>query len=61
MTKTFTFKENQTFPKTTEIAEKLTKENEMPSVEVIENIKNYSKALSIRKSKHIEFFETILN
>jgi hypothetical protein len=33
----------------------------VPSNEVIQNILNYSKALSIRKSRMIEKFEMILN
>jgi hypothetical protein len=32
-----------------------------PGNNVISNILNYSKALSIRKSKHVEYFETVLN
>jgi len=32
-----------------------------PRQETINNILNYSKALSIRKSKNIEFIELILN
>jgi cell division protein FtsI/penicillin-binding protein 2 len=32
-----------------------------PKQETIQNILNYSKAISIRKSKNIDFFEFILN
>ena len=32
-----------------------------PKKETINNILNYSKALSIRKSKNLDFFELILN
>lgn len=32
-----------------------------PSDAVINNILNYSKALSVRKSKQIDFFEMVLN
>lgn len=32
-----------------------------PKNETIKNILNYSKALSVKKSKHIDFIETILN
>ncbi len=32
-----------------------------PKKETINNILNYSKALSIRKSKQIEFIEVVLN
>lgn len=32
-----------------------------PSDVVINNILNYSKALSVRKSKQIDFFEMVLN
>ncbi len=39
------------------------KEDKMysPKKETINNILNYSKALSIRKSKNLDFFELILN
>lgn len=32
-----------------------------PKKETINNILNYSKALSIRKSKHLDFIELVLN
>lgn len=32
-----------------------------PGKNVISNILNYSKALSIRKSKHVDHFEMVLN
>lgn len=32
-----------------------------PKKETIDNILNYSKALSIRKSKHLDFIELVLN
>lgn len=32
-----------------------------PKKETIDNILNYSKALSIRKSEHLDFIEIILN
>lgn len=32
-----------------------------PKQETINNILNYSKALSIRKSKHLDFIELVLN
>ena len=35
--------------------------NEMPAESVINNILNYSKALSIKKSKNLEHFEIVLN
>ena len=39
------------------------KENTMfaPKQETINNILNYSKALSIRKSEHLDFIELVLN
>ena len=39
------------------------KEDKMyaPKKETIDNILNYSKALSIRKSEHLEYIEMILN
>ena len=39
------------------------KEEEMfsPKKQTIQNILNYSKALSIRKSKNIDFIEMVLN
>jgi hypothetical protein len=39
------------------------KEDEMytPKKETVDNILNYSKALSIRKSKNLEYIEMILN
>jgi hypothetical protein len=39
------------------------KEDEMytPKKETVDNILNYSKALSIRKSEHLEYIEMILN
>ncbi len=39
------------------------KESEMytPRKEKVDNINNYSKALSIRKSKNLDFIEMILN
>lgn len=33
----------------------------IPKKETISNILNYSKALSVRKSKHLDFIEMILN
>lgn len=35
--------------------------SEVPDESVITNILNYSKALSIKKSKNIEHFEIVLN
>ena len=35
--------------------------NEMPAESVINNILNYLKALSIKKSKNLEHFEIVLN
>lgn len=32
-----------------------------PKKQTIDNILNYSKALSVKKSKHVDFIETILN
>lgn len=32
-----------------------------PKKQTIDTILNYSKALSVKKSKHVEFIETILN
>lgn len=32
-----------------------------PKKETVDNILNYSKALSIRKSKNLDYFEMILN
>lgn len=32
-----------------------------PKQQTIDNILNYSKALSVRKSKHLDFIEIILN
>lgn len=39
------------------------KENKMfaPKQKTINNILNYSKALSVRKSKHLDFIELVLN
>lgn len=36
-------------------------ETKMPSEQAVENILNYSKALSIRKSNEIGFIENVLN
>ncbi len=32
-----------------------------PKMQTINNILNYSKALSVKKSKHVDFIEIILN
>lgn len=37
------------------------KEDQSPKQETIHNILNYSKALSVRKSKSVEYIEMILN
>ena len=42
-------------------AELVNKFTEEPSNSIINNILNYSKALSIRSSKNIEHFEMVLN
>jgi hypothetical protein len=43
-----------------EISENV-KNEKFPKQETINNILNYSKALSIRKSKHIKHIEMVLN
>jgi len=51
-------------PKLTEMNEKIDDSNEFPyepGNNVINNILNYSKALSIRKTKNGEHFEMVLN
>lgn len=62
MSKTST-KQNITSPTTT-MNEKIDNLNEFPyepGNNVINNILNYSKALSVRKSANIEHFEMVLN
>jgi hypothetical protein len=62
MNKTST-KKNITSP-TTEMNDKIDNTDEFPfepGINVINNILNYSKVLSIRKSKHVEQFEMVLN
>ena len=51
-------------PRSTEMNEKIDNKKEFPHEpgnNVINNILNYSKALSIRKSKNGEHFEMVLN
>ena len=51
-------------PVNTKKIEKIDNTNEFPyepGKNVIDNILNYSKALSIRKSKCLEYFEMVLN
>jgi hypothetical protein len=51
-------------PVTTKTKEEVDNTNELssgPGNDVINNILNYSKALSIRKSKNVEYFEMVLN
>jgi hypothetical protein len=62
MSKTST-KKNITSP-TTSMNEKIDNTNEFPfepGNNVINNILNYSKVLSIRKSAKVEYFEMVLN
>jgi hypothetical protein len=62
MNKTSTKKNS--VPKLTEMNEKSDDSNEFPyepGNSVINNILNYSKALSIRKTKNGEHFEMVLN
>jgi hypothetical protein len=62
MNKTST-KKNITSP-TTNMTENNNDNNEFPyepGNNVINNILSYSKALSVRKSKNIEYFEMVLN
>lgn len=69
MNKTFTYSKKLKSPKFTEekeqtmidLLDSLNLKEEEPSQNVIDNILNYSKALSIRKSKNINFIETVLN
>jgi len=51
-------------PVTTKTKEEIDNASELscePGNDVINNILNYSKALSIRKSKNVEYFEMVLN
>ncbi len=41
--------------------EKMEQKMYTPKQETIDNIMSYSKALSVRKSEHLEFIEVILN
>jgi len=65
MNKTFTYSKKLISPKFKAESEiEMIKSNPIehePDQNVIENILNYSKALSIRKSKNLEFIETVLN
>ena len=64
MSKIFTLKKSSSKNLTTEAEIEMNDLSEIsfePNKNVIENILNFSKALSVRKSKHIEFIETVLN
>jgi len=63
MSKTFTLKKitSLNLTQTAREMNDLPERSFEPSKNVINNILNYSKALSIRKSNHVEFIETVLN
>lgn len=63
MNKTFTQKKISTSQsqKVNEVLENASDFTSEPDANIINNILNYSKALSIRKSKNVEYIETVLN
>lgn len=63
MSKTFTLKKitSLNLTETAREMNDLSERSLEPSKNVIDNILNFSKALSVRKSKHVEFIETVLN
>ena len=67
MSKTITLKKSTSLNKPATAEQQMSNTSDFsescfePNKNVIENILNYSKALSIRKSKNIEFIETVLN